>query len=175
MRYQSGLIVRPANGRSIAQRILLDGPANAKPKRKKAVRREDPVHISIKNYLRITLPSDWLVHHSRNGGLSKAENGRAKALGALPGFPDLLIMGQMDHGALLPLVLPWFGLVEVKTDDGELSSDQRKLHKRLRALGIQVGVARSIEDTRQLVIDWNLPSNDHLVIRAREKASQAAT
>lgn len=139
------------------------------------VRREDPIHISIKNYLEITLPDEFLIHHSRNGGLSKGENGRAKGLGAKKGFPDLLILGSWDFGTLTPLILPTGWFIEVKVEGKEPDSTQRKLHKHLRALGFKVGIARSIEDARQLVIDWGLPSTDHLVRRAREKGLQVAT
>lgn len=146
-----------------------------KPRKRRLVRREDPVHISIKNYLEWSLPGDWLVHHSRNGGMSKGENGRAKGLGTKKGFPDLLILGNQDVGTLTTNVIATGWLIEVKAEDGSLDSDQRKMHKRLRALGWKVGVARSIEDARSLVIEWGLPSIDHQVVQKREKPPQAAT
>lgn len=134
-------------------------------KRARPVRREEPVHISIKNYLEATLPRGWLVHHSRNGGLSKGENGRARALGCKRGYPDLIIHGTKDIGFPMPCVVPWSWLIEVKDEDGVVEPHQRDLHELLRALGFEVGVARSIDDARALVRDWGLPSNDLTLTR----------
>lgn len=138
------------------------------------VRHEDPVHIAIKNYLEWSLPDEWIVHHSKNEGMSKAENGRAKAKGMKRGYPDLIIHGVKDVGLLVPRVVPFSWLIEVKPDDPKYqpSPDQRKLHAKFRYLGFPVAVARSIEEARELVIEWEIPSTDYLVVRARERASQ---
>lgn len=127
------------------------------------VRREDPVHISIKNYLEATLPSDWLVHHSRNGGKLKGENGRAKGLGTKKGYPDLVIHGQMDIGFGKPCIVAVTGFIEVKPDDEYPDKDQRQMHARLRKLGNPVAVCRSIDDAREFVRKQGWPSRDHLL------------
>lgn len=127
------------------------------------VRREDPVHISIKNYLEATLPDGWVVHHSRNGGLSKGENGRAKALGCKKGYPDLVIHGEMDIGFVKPCIVPITGFIEVKDDDSVVSSKQRELHAKFRKLGFPVAVCRSIDDAREFVRQQGWPSRDHLL------------
>lgn len=139
-------------------------------------RREDPVHISILNYLRATLPKDWVIHHSPNGGKAKSHRIQAWKLGTVSGFPDLLILGNRDVGDLTPRIVPMGWLMEVKTKNNysDLSSDQRKTHKALKALGWEVGTVRSIEDARALVIEWGLPSTDYLVLRERERAGQVA-
>lgn len=141
------------------------------PRQRKLVRYEDPIHRSILNYLESTLPDEFVVHHSRNGGRSKGENGRAKGLGTKKGFPDLLILGSDDFGGLVRLDVPTGWLMEVKVPGKGPDSDQRKLHKKLKALGFKVGVVRSIDDARQLVIEWGLPSTDFLVRQARNKGS----
>lgn len=117
-------------------------------------RLEDPIHIAIKNYLEATLPHGWIVHHVRNEGMSKAENGRAKALGAKKGWPDLEIMGQHEDGR--PGV--WF--IEVKAPGNYATQEQRELHDRLEDLGFKVGIARSIDDAQRLVLAWDLPTLD---------------
>lgn len=155
---------------------LLHGPSDLEPpKKRQHTRREDPHHIACKNYLEATLPDDWIVHHSRNGGLSKAENGRAKEMGTKVGYHDLIIHGTKDVGTLTPIVVPWSWLIEIKIPDdpkSQLSTEQRKLHAKFKALGFDQAVARSIDDVRDLVLSWGLPSNDHLVVAARERGSR---
>lgn len=133
------------------------------PRTKRPVRREDPVHISIKNYLEATLPGDWLVHHARNGGMSRGENGRAKGLGTKKGYPDLVIHGQMDIGFEKPCHVAVTGFIEVKPEGEYPDTDQRKMHARLGALGFPVAVCRSIDDAREFVRKQGWPTRDHLL------------
>jgi len=128
----------------------------ARPKvkrKKKPTRREDPLHVSIRKHLETVLPLSWVVHHSRNGGKSKAENGRAKAMGTKAGWPDLEVAGNLDGH-------PFLLLLEVKTDDGYVEPHQRKMHDKLRALGFSVHVVRSIEDTRQVLQALAIPTRE---------------
>lgn len=108
---------------------------------------EQALHKAIANYLAIALPAGYAFHHSRNGGMSRAENGRAKAMGAMAGFPDLVLFGP--HA--------WTAFVEIKTSTGRLSPEQRGVHDMLRSMGFRVGIARSIEDVDDLLEEWGVP------------------
>ena len=117
-------------------------------------REEEQIQIAIVGYLRAVLPHDWIVHHSRNGGMSKGENGRAKAMGAVAGWPDIEIAGRERYGVLS---IPALFFLEVKTETGKLNLKQKKLHPRLRQLGFKVAVVRSIDDVRDALIAWRIP------------------
>jgi hypothetical protein len=110
-------------------------------------RPEEALHRSIVQYLAVALPAGWIFHHSRNGGMSKAENGRAKAMGAMAGFPDLVMFGPHAFTAF----------IEIKTASGRLSPEQRGVHDMLRSMGFPVGIARSLEDVDDLLEEWRVP------------------
>lgn len=137
----------------------------SKPKKKRRAspqRREQPIHVAVKNYLESVLPQEFIVHHSRNGGMSKAENGRAKAMGTKKGWLDLVVVGPKDFGVLTPCIAPTMWFFEVKDDDGVLSEDQRKFIKKLDALRIPHCVVRSIDEARVWVQKFGLPSREVL-------------
>lgn len=127
---------------------------------------EDPIHVTILAYLRATLPADFYVMHTPNGGQLKSERRRQVRLGAVPGWPDLSIYG---YGAD---EVPFVGFLEVKSDTGRTSSDQDDVHEGLEHLGFPVRVVRSIEDAREAVRLWRLPTID-VTARTRDEPSQA--
>lgn len=142
------------------------GLKGGKKKRRPHKRQEEKDQTAYVQYLEAVLPKGWIVHHSRNGGRSKGENGRAKAMGAKAGFPDLMILGQRiivpPRGLLADMLVPAVYLIEVKTQakGSALSSDQRKLHNALQALGFPVGVIRSLDELRALLNEWNIPTRE---------------
>jgi len=57
-------------------------------------RGEEGLQRALVAFLRASLPRPWIVFHCPNGGgRSRAEGGILKAMGTLPGVPDLLIFG----------------------------------------------------------------------------------
>lgn len=131
-------------------------------KRRKQIRREEPIHIAIVNYLESVLPPHFIVHHSRNGGLSKAENGRAKAMGTKAGWLDIVILGEaIVYSSLTEDITgPAIWFLEVKDEKGVLEESQKKFIPKIERLGIPYRVVRSIDDARQAIIDWRLPNRD---------------
>jgi hypothetical protein len=120
----------------------------------RAGRPEERIHRSIVAYLRTVLPNTWLIHHSPNGGWrSKTEAGVFKALGVIPGWPDISIFGEEAKGCQA-----WF--LEVKSPDGRLTDVQRECHNRLRDLGFPVAVVHSIDEARTSLIQWGIKLRD---------------
>lgn len=119
------------------------------------MRREAPVQRSIVTYLRTALP-DAVIHHAR-GEINKRgrdiarELGQAKALGALKGFPDLIVILPAHLGVLF---------FEVKPEGGYPSDAQKHLHGKLDALGYRVAVVRSIDDVRERLAAWGIWTRD---------------
>lgn len=147
--------------------------------------REDPIHIAIVDWLRVSLPHGWLVHHSANGGRrTKREADKFKAMGLLPGYPDIVIHGVMEAPGPLSgcasSLAPWTGFLEVKAPEirinyqtrggktrskiairaGEVSGVQSDMHDRLIDCGFQVEVVTSITEARAVCRKWRLPIRD---------------
>lgn len=114
---------------------------------------EGPIHRSILRYLRLTLPHGWIVQHTANNPRNARMGAAEKAKGAIAGWPDLAIYGQIDGQARA-----WF--LEVKPPRAPVPDHQRETHDRLMAVGFPVRVARSVDDARRAVWDWGLPSLD---------------
>lgn len=102
---------------------------------------ETKIHCSIVQWLEAVLP--WAeVHHSPNGGKrSEAEGAQFKRMGTKAGRPDIEIG--------LPEARTIF--LEVKTQAGDLSKEQRECIARLKKLGFAVGVVRSIDEARSFL------------------------
>lgn len=117
---------------------------------------EDPIHASIVAYLRATLPDDFKVNHTPNGSRLKAERIKQVRLGIIPGWPDISIFGYR----FIPEQEKFVGHLEVKTEIGRTSPDQDDVHADLEHLGFPVRVVRSIDQARDAVRAWRLPSID---------------
>lgn len=74
--------------------------------------------------------------------------GRLTGLGMLEGMPDTVILWPPGRLAFL----------EMKSEGGRLSYEQRDVHAQLRRLGFMVGVARSQADAWELVAEWGVPT-----------------
>lgn len=115
---------------------------------------EGPIHRQIVSYLRHVLPPDSIIHHSRNegnrGGIrGKLDGARGKAMGVLPGFPDLLIYtGEQGY------------CLEVKTPKGRLSEAQKDVKERLERQALPYAVVRSVEDTRAALAEWGVQTRE---------------
>ncbi len=113
--------------------------------------REGPIHRSILQWLRLSLP-DALIHHSANEGVRAGKRGMMdgagkKALGQVAGFPDIVVF-QWSH---LPVMF-----FEVKAPGSYASEAQKAVHEHLRGLGHRVAVVRSIDDTAAALADWGI-------------------
>jgi len=86
-----------------------------------------------------------------NGGLrSKAEAARLKWTGVVAGVPDLAVVAPGGRVFFL----------EVKTEAGRLSADQRAVHDRLVALGTPAAIVRSIDEARLAFAAWGLQTRE---------------
>lgn len=114
---------------------------------------ESQIQTAIVGYLRTALPKPWLIQHTANKPRSKIAGAIEKKMGSIKGWPDLMVLGPVSADQARPHA--WF--IEVKTDKGRLSPEQKELHARLIGLGFGVGTVRSIDDARRLAIAWGLP------------------
>jgi hypothetical protein len=111
--------------------------------------REGPIHKAILEYLRRALPGA-MIHHSANeldiGGDRRAKaiaQGKAKAKGMMPGFPDLIIL--------------WCGrflAIEVKADGNYPDPQQRDVGALIEKNGGTWAWARSVTEAEKIVKAW---------------------
>ena len=108
---------------------------------------EQGIQRAIVAYLRLVMPHA-IVHHNvsegnRGGIKGLADGKRKKAMGQLPGYPDIICLPWANVGPL------WF---EVKTKTGRVSKAQKEMHKAMIDLGYKVAVVRNINDVRAFLI-----------------------
>lgn len=136
----------------MSERITAAEYNKTKPK-KPRVDREGPIHRDILGYLRDVFPHG-IVHHCKNeikkrGWSIAKELAQAKVDGVVTGFPDLMVIPYAH-------VQPMF--FEVKAEGNYLSPAQKEVHARMKALGQRVAVVRSIDDTREALHEWGIPT-----------------
>ncbi len=111
---------------------------------------EARIQAAIVEWIRVCAPQT-VVFAIPNGGLrGKAEAARLKWCGVLPGIPDLAVLAPDGNAFFL----------EVKTPDGYLSAEQRKMFDQLVALGINAAVVRSVEDVRMAFRAWGIKTRE---------------
>lgn len=119
---------------------------------------EDQLHKAIYGYLRAILPHGWIVMHVPNGGSRSASEGaNFKKLGLMAGWPDLSIYGPQNGDGT-----PTAYFMEVKTGKGRLKPSQVSTNDRLKAIGFDVDVVRSIDDARGCLNRWGIPTRESL-------------
>lgn len=120
-----------------------------KPKRAKPRDIEGPIHRSILQWLRVQFPRA-VIHHSPNETKWRSEKAmhvvaKAKSLGTLPGFPDLVMLHEGGFYAL-----------EVKNPRGQLSDAQRAVGEAIQSAGGRWALVRSIDDAKIACSRWGL-------------------
>ena len=123
--------------------------------------RESPIQIAIVDYLRSVLPPACIVHHcrgeiNRSGATFMRELAKAKRKGAIPGFPDLIVLTYV--GAIF---------FEVKAEGNYADKNQRAMHERMRRLGYMVAVVRSIDDVREALAEWGVGTTEKIPFRGQ--------
>ena len=111
---------------------------------------EVTVHISVLDYLRSVIP-EALVYHCPNGGWRGIrEATKFKRMGTLAGVPDLTV--------LAPNGTTFF--IEIKTDKGRLSAEQRAFATKAKTLGYPVFTVRSIDDARDALEEMGIETRE---------------
>ena len=109
-------------------------------------RSEEDLHRAIVGMIAVEARTGVIAFHVPNGGRrGKAEAGRLKGMGTLAGVPDLIVIA--DGRA--------FGL-EIKTEKGRLSKEQKIMRQRFARAGIEYEVARSVEEARAILQRWGV-------------------
>src|SRR5262245_43790757 len=99
-------------------------------------RPEQSLHAAVVDHLLVRAPADCFWWHHPGGGVrSKTEAAIFRRLGTKAGLPDLFLLYQSKL----------YGL-ELKTEQGRLTNQQRTCHAALRAAGAIVGVAFGLND-----------------------------
>jgi hypothetical protein len=118
---------------------------------------EEKIHAAVVELLRWAIAPGWIAYHPANGEWrgphGKKVGARLKALGVLPGVPDLILWapGGMAHG------------LEIKSRTGRLSVAQKAFRANCDAYGRPYAVARSLDEAAAILAAWGaLRCSDHI-------------
>jgi len=118
-----------------------------KPKTKSDPPSEHSIQVDTVNELSLRLRPEVLMFAVPNGALRHPNVAKKlKAEGVRPGWPDLGFAYEEGKTA-------W---IEMKTDQGHLSTPQEGIRYRLEAMGHLYGVARTVEQALALCWRWRL-------------------
>lgn len=97
--------------------------------------------------VRESMPALRWLHHSPNGGKrDSVTGGQMKSLGVKPGFPDLIL--PVGSGLAPGLV------IEMKSDTGRPSPEQKEWLAHFEAQRWTVHIARSAEEARHILCTY---------------------
>ena len=110
---------------------------------------EETIQSAIISYLRLALPNA-IINHAANEGNRGGKQGlidgfKRKSMGVTSGYPDIVIH---VNGITI--------FMEVKTQTGVLSANQKNIKTILESQGFKYFVVRSIDDAKTSLktIDW---------------------
>lgn len=102
---------------------------------------ETAIHIAIVHWIKTVSPST-VFWHTPNGGLrSKREAAKLRAMGTLPGVPDLTLICEAPG--------PCLAFLEIKAPGAYLTDAQTSFMMHLDVLGVPNATVRSIDDVRE--------------------------
>lgn len=107
---------------------------------------EAQIQKSIIDYIKIQYKNAIIFHIPNSGKRSFATARFFKDQGLMVGCPDLAICWSPGR----------FGMLEVKSPTGRLSSHQRAAIERLRAIKIPVEIVHSLDDAIQYLKLWGV-------------------
>ena len=109
-------------------------------------RSEEDLHRAIVGMIAVEASPGVIAFHVPNGGRrGKAEAGRLKGMGTLAGVPDLIVIADCRV----------FG-IEIKTEKGRLSKEQKNMRRRFARAGVEYEVARSVQEARAILQRWGV-------------------
>ena len=111
---------------------------------------EDQTQAAVIAYLRLVAPHMIWASVPNGGYRTPAEAAKLKWTGVLAGFSD--IIGIAENGLAYCL--------EVKTIDGDLSEAQREFKHRCDELGAPFAIVRSVNDARDALRRWRIPTRE---------------
>jgi len=125
--------------------------------------REDAIHAGIVEFLTIAAHPRLLWWHCPNGALMKPSSRVYFArLGVFPGVADLCFVLPDESVAFM----------EVKGEDGRLSTAQQAFQARCAVLGLRYQIARSISEAEEILRSWGALRGT-AVDNSREPASDS--
>ena len=113
-------------------------------KKRKGPGPEELLQRSVKDYLDKCAPG-LMWYSTPNGGMSKAQNGRNKAMGARAGVPDLsfILDGRIHY-------------IELKAAKGTLSPEQIAFRDWCMDHAVPWAMCRSLEAVIDVLTGWNV-------------------
>ncbi len=141
--------MRPPRPIKIRRFAAVAAKARSKPREL-----ETPIHMTILQGLQVALLPGSMIHHSPNEVNASGDNVRLavakqREMGTSPGWPDFEIVAAFKDRDKPG---KW-GVIEVKSDEGRLSEEQKKRKAEFEALKVPYCLARSWNDVEQW-LEW---------------------
>lgn len=106
---------------------------------------EAALHQEVWRYLRHALPPEVRAFHPANGGLRDAATaGQLRAMGVVPGIPDLVF--------ILPNAQ--IACIELKVGRNKLTDEQAEFFEWMQARGSACTVCRSVDEVEATITRW---------------------
>ena len=106
---------------------------------------EAQLHKAVAAYLRLALKPPTIWTTIGHGGGGKVRGAQLKAMGVMPGWPDIIIL-WMDHDEQTRVTG-----IELKAGKGKLSDEQELRSEEFADVGADYVVARSVDDVQAIL------------------------
>ena len=111
---------------------------------------EDRIQAAIVAWIRAVAPQVRVFAIPNGGKRTRAEAGKLKWMGVLPGVPDLCVLRECGQALF----------IEVKTADGDMSREQDEFANWLLDNAYPFAVCRNIDKVRRCFALWGIKTRE---------------
>jgi hypothetical protein len=106
------------------------------------MKQEDFLQISVVKYINLAYGNDYMVQMNYNNAYSASAGAKAKKMGRVKGFPDLQILDLKQNRILF---------LEIKTEQGKLSKEQKQISEVLKSAGYSVYTGIGFDNCKNII------------------------
>ncbi len=119
-------------------------------RRRRRAAPEQQLHKAVANYLRVALSPPAFFTTFPSGGGGKARGGQLKAMGLMPGMPDILVFWPDCVAG-----------IELKAGSS-VSPAQKAAHKAFNLVNVDIAICKSVDDVDLVLAFWGVPHRARL-------------
>lgn len=104
------------------------------------MKQEDALQIALVQYFNLAYGNDYIIQMNYNNAFNGRQGAKAKKMGRKKGFPDIQILDMRSNRVLF---------LEIKTENGVLSKEQKQLHFQMIKAGYNVKVGFGFDECKK--------------------------
>ena len=109
------------------------------------MKQEDLLQIALVQYFNLAYGNDYIIQMNYNNAFNGRQGAKAKKMGRKKGFPDVQILDMRSNRLLF---------LEIKTENGIISKEQKQLHAQMIKARYNVQVGFGFDECKAILDEF---------------------